>query len=337
LNVTIKDVAKKADVSIATVSRFLNNKPKVSKGAKQRIANAISELKYEPYAMAKGLIKRKMKTIGLLMPDIRNLFYPIVIKGVEDELEKNNYNIFVCHSDEKIDKEKKYLDTLLDKGVEGIIFLGTRSPKKEKNDHILELSNSIPILMINEYLIGSNVYSVMSDQVEGAYKAITYLIENGHREIAFINGNTDYTTYRHKLRGFMKAFNDYSIEPNEDFIIKTTPYEDGGYDGANKILSHNEKPTAFFTASDQIAYGSIRALIEKGFNVPKDFSVIGYGNIDISANIYPELTTVDQFPYKTGKMAAKKIINILEKEGLDQKKILIEPELVIRKSSRSIK
>ncbi|MDI3547176.1 MAG: LacI family transcriptional regulator [Halanaerobiales bacterium] len=333
--ITIRDIAEKANVSIATVSRVLNNSSQVSKETKDKVEKVIKELNFKPNVFARGLIKKSINTIGVILPDLNNLFYPAVIKGIEDELEKQNYNIFLCNTDESITKEKKYIKTLLEKHVDGIIFLGTRPTGFENNKHIVELSKKLPVLMINDYIIGSNVYSVMTDEVNGAYKAVNYFLSLGHKKIGFINGNVDFTTYKYKLRGYKKALEDNKIPLNEKYVINETPYEKGGYLGVKKLLSLKDRPTAIFTASDQIAIGAMNAIFESGYS-SDDFSVIGYGDIPILNELYSGLTTVNQFPYYTGQLAAETIIKVINQEELKQRKIILEPELSIRKSCKAL-
>ncbi len=336
MTITINDVARKAKVSVATVSRVINDSILISEKTKTNVKKAIRDLDYMPYARARKLIKKNLRAAALLLPDLKNIFYPIVIRGVEDELEKNGYSLFICNTDEDIEKEKKYLDTLIDKGVDGMIFLGTR-PTKLKQQYIINLSEKMPVLMINDYMIGSNVYSVMTDETEGAFQAVNYLIKLGHRKIAFINGDVDYTTYLYKLRGYERALKTNSIEFDEKYHIKQTPYEEGGYLGTKKILQMKEEgPTAIFTASDQIAVGVYKAIYEAGLKIPGDFSVVGFSGIPLSKELFPELTTVDQFAYNTGSKAGRTLMKLISGEKLEQKRIILEPKLIIRDSCKDI-
>ena len=336
MTITINDVARKAKVSVATVSRVINDSILISEKTKTNVKKAIRDLDYMPYARARKLIKKNLRAAALLLPDLKNIFYPIVIRGVEDELEKNGYSLFICNTDEDIEKEKKYLDTLIDKGVDGMIFLGTR-PTKLKQQYIINLSEKMPVLMINDYMIGSNVYSVMTDETEGAFQAVNYLIKLGHRKIAFINGDVDYTTYLYKLRGYERALKTNSIEFDEKYHIKQTPYEEGGYLGTKKILQMKEEgPTAIFTASDQIAVGVYKAIYEAGLKIPGDFSVVGFSGIPLSKELFPELTTVDQFAYNTGSKAGRTLMKLISGKKLEQKRIILEPKLIIRDSCKDI-
>lgn len=333
---TINDVAKKAKVSVATVSRVIHDSILISEKTKKNVKKAIKDLDYKPYARARKLIKKNLRAAALLIPDIKNVFYPIVIRGVEDELEKNGYSLFICNTDEDVEKERKYLDTLIDKGVDGMIFLGTR-PAELKQQYIINLSEKMPVLMINDYMIGSNVYSVMTDETEGAYQAVNYLIGLGHRKIAFINGDVDYTTYLYKLRGYERALDANGIEFDEKYHIKQTPYEEGGYLGTKKILQMKEdRATAIFTASDQIAVGVYKAIYEAGLKIPGDFSVVGFSGIPLSRELFPELTTVDQFAYNTGSKAGRTLMKLIAGKTLEQKRILLEPRLIVRDSCKDI-
>lgn len=338
MGITIKDVAKRADTSITTVSRLMNKSGYVSKEAKKRIDKAIKDLDYKPNVMAQGLINKSlsMKTVGILIPDMQNLFYPAILTGLEDELERHGYSIFLCITNRGQDMEKKYIDTLLGKNVDAIIFAAACA-RENSADYLVELSEKVPALLINDYIIGSDICSVMADEVGGAYKAATYLLGLGHTKIGFINGNADRTTYRQKQEGYEKALAVNEIKPNNKYLMRETPNEQGGYKGAKKFLALSDPPTAIFAASDQMAIGVIRAVLEVGYSIPEDFSLIGFSNIPLAAEVYPQLTTIDQFPYKTGKLVGEMVMKMINKEDLTQRRILIEPKLLIRKTCRELK
>jgi len=329
---TLKDVAKKANVSIATVSRVLNDSVLISDDTRRKVRSIMNELDYRPYAQKRNDLRKNINTIGLLMPDIKNNFYSIVIRGVKEELEKNGFSLILSYTDEDIEKEKNYLDTYMDIGVNGVILLGTR-PAKLKHEYIINLSKRLPVLMINDYIMGSNIYSVMTDEVEGAYSAVNHLIKLGHERIAFINGDVDYTTYRYKHRGYEKALEASSLKIEDKYHIKVAPYEEGGYLGMKKFLQmKKDRPTAIFTASDQIAAGVYKAIYAAGLTIPGDFSIIGFSGIPLSKSLFPELTTVDQFAYNTGSQASKTLMKLITGENLEQKRIILEPKLILRDS-----
>lgn len=220
--------------------------------------------------------------------------------------------------------------------MDGIIFIGTRPVDPKKNEHIKRLDNKIPVLMINDFLIDTKIYFFLTDEVKDAYEAVDYLIKNGHKKIAYITGEMDYTTYKNKLKGYELALEQNKIELREDYIIKDVPYADGGYRATMKVFDLESAPTAIFAASDQMAMGVIKATCEKGYRVPEDISIIGYGNVPISADLSPELTTVDQFPYNTGTRGAEMLLKVLDGQQLEENKVIMEPKLLIRKSCKEI-
>lgn len=335
--ITIKDIAKMAKVSTATVSRVLNSTDKVSEEKKELINNIMYEMNYQPNALARGLIKKETKTIGVLIPDIDNLFYPAVVRGIEDELGINDYNVFLCNTDKDIEKEKKYINTLLEKRVDGIIFMGTRPIDLEKNEHILRLSSKLPILMVNDFILGAGIYSVLTDEIDGAYKAVKYLLGLGHKKIAYVTGEADYTTYKNKQEGYESALREHAIPVNPLYIVRDLPYPEGGKRAAKRLFELEEnRPTAIFAGSDQIAMGVMKAAYEVGYRIPDDISVVGFANVPISADLCPGLTTVDQFPYETGKLAANTLTKIICGLELKQRKFIIEPQLIIRESSKKV-
>lgn len=332
--VTIRDVAKHAGISIATVSRVLNNSPDVTDETRRKVEESITKLGYVPPVTARGFNRRSLKTVGVLIPDINNMYYPAVIRGIEDAFSAVNYNIFLCNTDEDIEEEKQYIRSLLDKGVDGIMFLGTRPTGG--SEHLENIGKKLPVLMINDYLLGSDIPSVMADEVEGAYKAIDYLLGLGHRDIAFINGDVDFTTYHYKYLGYERAFKNNGLAVREELIVKEDPHEEGGYRAAQTLLDAIHQPTAIFTASDQIAVGVMKAVYERGMSIPGDYSLIGFSDIPIAKQLYPELTTVNQFPYRTGTTAVKVMMDLIIGKRPEQKKILLEPELSVRKSCRPV-
>lgn len=333
--ITVRDIAKHTKTSVATVSRVLNGSDVVKRETKELINKAVIELGYVPPQFTKILTNNYIKTIGLLTSDLENLYYPAVIRGIQDELDKVNHHLFLCSTDNNIAKEKKYISDLLNKGVQGFIFLGTRNLKAD-NRHIVKLSNSYPVCMVNDYVLGSNIFSVMIDETEGAYKAIEYLINLGHRSIVFINGNTRASTFKYKLDGYVKALEAHNIAYDKSKVIYVNPYEDGGFVAGKTILKLEQQPSAIFAASDQIVLGLLRAFYEAGKHVPNDYSIVGFSDIPIAQQYYPPLNTINQFPYETGQTVTRTLLKLIQGETIHQKRILLEPKLTIRESCKSI-
>lgn len=330
--ITIRDVAKAAGVSIATVSRVINNSTDVIRITREKVEKAIKDTGYKIPASSVRALQKAMRSIGLLMSDINNLHFPAVIKSIENFLFNQDYSLFICNTEQDALIEQRYINTMQQKGVDGIIFIGTRL-KNENHDHIIELSKTLPVMIIDDHLIGTNVYSVMSDEVEGAFLAVNHLLTLGHKNIAFIRGDKEFTTNEYKYNGYKQALQDRGIEINPNFIIKTDPHERGGYEATIRILNLPSPPSAIFTVNDQLAIGAIRAIHEKGFSIPEDFSLVGFSDLPISAELYPPLTSVNQFSEKIGEISAKIILQVIKGEDLDQRRIILHPELSIRKST----
>ena len=328
--VTIKDIASKANVSIATVSRYLNNPEVVSAKTGKTIQEAIEELDYTPNDIARSLITNNSYTIGLILPDINNVFYPPILRGIEDIAEQYDYIFFLCNTDQNIRREKKYIDVLLSKRAAGMIFIGTRPTDDEKNRHIFTLSKKLPVLLLYEHFEG--ISSITTDDMLGSYKAVNYLLDLGHRDIAFVSAPPNFSTYVRKRRGYEKALREAGIPFRDEYVVYQDAYESGGYQAMCQLLKLKNRPTAVHAVNDQMAIGVMRAALENGLKIPEDLSVVGFSNSSISSQIYPRLTTVNQFGYDVGKMAAKKIINMINKKDVDKTMELIEPELVVRNS-----
>jgi DNA-binding LacI/PurR family transcriptional regulator len=326
-----------AHVSTATVSRVINTPEKVKPETREIVQKVINELDYRPNALARSLIQRNTKSVGILIPDINNLFYPAVVRGAEDSFENSSYSIFLCNTDKDIKKEQDYIKVLLEKRVDGMIIMGTRPIDGSENEHIRTLCKSLPVVMVNDTIVGADLYSVLTDEVEGAYNAVNYLIGLGHRKIAHVTGEIDkYTTYQNKFSGYEMAMREHKLAFPSEYVMADQPYPLGGSRAAKKLFALEERPTAIFAASDQIAMGVMKACFECSLKIPDDLSVVGYANIPISEDLYPELTTVNQFPYETGVKVAEVMMDILEGRRPSQKKIILSPELLIRKSCKNI-
>lgn len=329
---TILDIARIANVSSATVSRVINNPEVVKAETRKKVQQVIKQLNYSPNALARGLIKRATKTIGIIMQDINNYYYPSVIKGAEDQFSEYDYGLFLCDTDGDIEKEIKHINLLIERRVDGLIMLGTRPVGMEGNKHILQVSKTVPLLTLNDALMGIDSYSVQNDETDGAYQAVEYLVSLGHERIAMINGNQDLTTYVYKQTGYEQAMIEHGLPIRPEYIIKVEPYELGGYQGVQQLLRLEERPTAIFSASDQLSLGVYKSIYENGFRIPDDFSVIGFGGTQMGKEMYPELATVNQYPYTLGRKAAEMMIRVLEGDSPKDKHMIVRCELEKRKS-----
>ncbi|MGI9862653.1 LacI family DNA-binding transcriptional regulator [Moorella naiadis] len=305
--VNIKEVAERAGVSPSTVSRALSGRVVVSQETREKVLRAVRELNYQPNALAKGLKEGRSRTIGLIIPNVRNLVFPAAIKGITDVAKKHGYTVILCNTDEDIETEKAYVDNLRKRLVDGLIF----STATAASTHILELKEQcFPVVLMIRHL-EDQVDAVIVDNYQGGYEATQFLIQRGYRRIALINGTMDLDLYRQRFAGYKAALAAAGLTYNEDLVVHGTKDWEDGYRAILTILERGQQPDAVFAASDPKALGAIKALKEKGLRVPQDIAVMGYDNLDMSELMDPPLTTMAQPFYEVGQRAAERLIRLI--------------------------
>ncbi|MGB9679586.1 MAG: LacI family DNA-binding transcriptional regulator [Minisyncoccia bacterium] len=333
----IDDVAKLAGVSIATVSRVLNNSPFASEKAKEKVLKAAQELGYKPSMPARSLAMKKTNTIGLIVPDISNPYYAEVVRGIEDVCNIYNYNITLCNADNKREKEFKYIEMLRSRWADGIIC---HCDYFSKEHYDIFTSKKIKVVLAGR-TTKFDVPYVGIDNFKAAYEAVEYLISLGHEKIGIIHGPLDsmFETIDSvdRLRGYKQALLDNGIKINEDFIKEANFKYKEAYLVSKEMLKNEQKLTAIFAISDIMAMGAINAIFDSGLSCPEDVSVIGFDNIDLSEATRPALTTVSQPMYEIGAFAARLLIKFLDGEDLEDYQLILKSKLVLRDSCRALK
>jgi len=334
MSVTIYDVAKKAGVSIATVSRVLNKKNNVSEKTKQKVLNAIEELNYIPNMIASAMMTKKISTLSLLIPDIINPFFSEIARGVEDAANNYDYNVIVCNTDYNLKKEAIYLNLLKQKSVDGFIIASANYNDKNVYDLIKQ---NYPLVLLGREIDGiekkSMVDVIVSNDFSGGYQAARHLIELGHRKIDAILGPKEIKVNREREKGYRKALQDHGITIDNNRIHSSMFKIQFGYLKALEILQKKDRSTAIFAGNDIIAIGVLKAAKFLGYNVPQDLSVVGYDNTFLAEIADPPLTTINQQMYKMGYLAAEILIKRLKGDKKLAQKIVFETELVVRKST----
>ena len=336
---TIQDVAREACVSITTVSRVINNNYPVKAATRKKVEEAIQKLNFKPNILARSLINQKTETIGIIVPSITNLFFTVVVKGIEDLLRKKGYTIYLCNTDNDENEEIRYCKSLTARQVDGIIIIGPRTANI-KSGFFEELSQEIPLVCINGYNKGVKCNFVLNDEESGAYEAMNHLVNLGHRNIAFVRGDKSYSydlkedVYRDVLRE-----NDYEQYTNIVNIGAGNKEEtvDFTVEKICQVLKEEKEISAFFCCNDYMALGVLNACKIMNLEVPSQISVIGFDNISICNLVQPKITTVDQNMYLLGKKAAEMIIKIIEKESEQIEKIILNTKLVINNSTDKLK
>ncbi|MCM3584609.1 LacI family transcriptional regulator [Mesobacillus maritimus] len=332
--ITIKDVAKKANVSIATVSRIINNKPGYSKETEIKVLEVIKELGYSPNSIARGLISKRTHTIGVLVPKLSSMLTNEIIRGIENITHQYGSSVIVCHTESNGQKTMQYLQLLHEKQVDGIIFASTSLT--EEYYQFIE-NKGIPIVLLSTKSDQFPVPYVKVDDEVAAYTATEYLIKKGHRTIGMLSGNRDdRIAGKPRVDGFIKALKNYQLSVNEDHIVSFHGFS--FHDGVNcfqQLIHQIPDVTAVFAASDEMALGMISAAYEMGIKVPEQISVIGYDNLSIAEMSIPPLTSVAQPLCEMGEAAAEMVFEVIENNQKVNSQICAH-HIVERKSVRSL-
>ncbi|MBM7551493.1 LacI family DNA-binding transcriptional regulator [Thalassobacillus pellis] len=333
--VTIKDVAKQANVSIATVSRILNNQPGYTEKTRMKVQQVIEELGYKPNAVARSMISRNTQTIGVLFPDVSSMLSSEILRGIEDVAHQNNSSVIVCHTAEDGIRTHKYLKLLHEKRVDGLIFV-SESLCEEYYETIKSMD--IPLVLVSTMSYKHQVPYVKVDDCNAAYTAVNHLIENGHTRIGMISGNQhDLIAGRPRVEGFKEAMQHNGLQAGEDDVV----YQDGfsfidGKGGVVRLLEQSRNLTAIFAASDDIAIGAMSVLHKMGRKVPEDISIIGYDNLPTAEMMIPPLTTIAQPFSEMGANASEMIFHMLKDKVKSTQSRIMRHELVVRESVKKL-
>lgn len=325
---TLKDIAKLGGVSPKTVSRVVNNEEYVKKETKEKILELLEKYDYHPNIPARSLVLKRSNTLGLIVPSLENPFYSRLARGVIQTAEKNGYRVIVCESKFSLGIGEKYLKILIGGGVDGLLIATL-----DLNDIVVKKLNNIGehfVIMTCKLDIPGINYVIANDY-EAGRKVAEYIINLGHKNIAFLKGPDVYSS-NERLTAYNDVMNEKNLEIKDYFITKNVLDRKSAYKVTLKLLKENNDITAIIGNNDYTAIGAIKAIEELGLNIPKDISIIGYDDIDITELLKVPLTTVHYPKFKCGVEATKSIIRMLEKKGSRSKKIVLETSFVERDS-----
>lgn len=337
-NTTLKEIALSLGISISTVSKALKNYPDVSKKTKTRVLEMAKSMNYSPNVFAQSLRSKESKTIGVIIPVMVHYFFSNIIDAILKEAEKKDYMVILLQSNEDSDLEKKQIDLLISKGVDGILISLTNNTKNLK--HLQKVIDyNIPLVMFDRIAKLIDCSKVVIDDIKASYDAVSHLINKGYKRIAYFRGNLNPQNSIDRFIGYKKALIDHNIEFNSSLVYMCNGIDfDDGYLNAKKAIDdHKSNPIdAIYTITDLAAIGAINYLNEKQIKIPKDVAVFGFSNWYMSSVITPTLSSVDQNATKMGKTSAKILFNEIElkQKGLpiENQKIIIDTELIIRNS-----
>ncbi len=330
--VTIYDIAKRTGLSVATISRVLNNSDDVKRETKEYVNKVIKEMNYVPNAIARSLKNKKTSSIGILVYAIDSPFFSELIASIEDFFTNKDYHILLATISGSAKSEIDLLNFLVKKEVEGIMLLGSYNDKNIYEE-LERISKKIPIILVGDYIDLETIYSVNSDNLEGAYKAVKYLIDLGHRDIGILTGYKGQYDSEERLKGYKKALLEAGIEFNPNYVFPGDYSVEKCQNGIVQFIERNSKITALFAVSDMMAIGAMTGLLQHDYKVPDDISIMGFDNIKNASFVYPSLSTVDQRIKVLGRLAASLMIEALNSEKSYPQRVINKTNLIIRDST----
>jgi LacI family repressor for deo operon, udp, cdd, tsx, nupC, and nupG len=328
---SIKDVARIAGVSTATVSRTLAEPEKVTEETRRKVEEAIQRIGYVRNALARSFRMQRTQTILVLLPDVGNPFYSLIIQGLEEVAQHHHYRLLIGDTQNQAEREQQYLQAVRQRQVDGVISLGHTLPD------IPELNGKrIPIVMACEYLHDASVSSVSIDNIAAAETATEHLLSLGHRRIIFINGPAHTPLSKDRLRGYRNALKNAGVEYDPRLVRRGDFSLASGEQVALEIFQENLTFSAIFAANDTMAIGAIKVLRGRGLRIPDDISVIGFDDIEFAQYVEPPLTTIHQPRREIGRAAMKKMIAKLANKSEKVGQVILGHELVLRSSTESL-
>lgn len=329
---TIRDVAKMTGVSISTVSRVMNSPNSVIESKRERVLEAVEQLKYQPNAFARGLIYKKSFTLGLLIPDIENLYYAGVIRGVQDACIKLGYSLMICNTDRDKERLLSYIDTFHEKQVDGVV-LASDILYPEYYDKLVGCR--IPFVLVSSHSDEYDIPSVEIDDEAAAYDAVKFLIELGHKEIGMIGFNHDNSIAGPpRYEGFIRALKEFGLERNIEKIKYANHRYEHAYQATHELFTDFPDLTAVFCVADEFAMGTISYLKDRNILVPGQVSVVGFDNLRMASMFIPKLTTIAQPIYELGYRGAEKLHELITTGSVELRREKMEHKLIVRESSR---
>ncbi len=335
--VTLKDIAKLAGVHPSTVSKILSGKEniQISDGTRKKVQTIAQELDYRPNQLAQAFRLKKTFTIALIIPEISNSFFSGIAKSIEKESYQAGYNLVVCNTEENSEKEEKYINNFISRGIDGFIIV----PSQKSTDHIKNLiKRKIPFVLVDRSFPSIQTNTVVSDNVISAYKCTKYLSELGHKRIAFIRGINELSTIRLRLEGYLKAVKEFNLDQDSELICGNGFTLESGRNSTKEVLSLEKPPTALIVSGNMLTIGAIKAIMEKKLTIPNDISIIGYVDDDWASCAITPLTVISHQLKYIGKKSFSLLLEQIKSGDIDipVSRVEIESKLIIRDSTAQL-
>lgn len=331
-SVTIIDVARESGVSYSTVSRVLNGYEYVKESTRRRVLEAAERLGYVANLQARSLAGGHSQIIGLLVPGLDNGYIGEIVRGIDEELARNDYDLMLYTTHRRLGKESEYVRMIVNGLTDGLLLIVPLIPSTYVD--ILHQQN-FPYVLIDQSETGDSSSVVNATNWQGAYDATRYLIELGHRRIGFISGMMEISSARERLEGYKTALDDHRIAYDEALVRQGDFWQPSGYAAAQELLRLERLPSAIFASNDLMAFGAMQAVHEAGLDIPGDISIIGFDDIPMASIVHPKLTTVHQPLDQMGRVAAKLLLEQIEDPRKPARHITLGTQLVIRDTCRS--
>ncbi|WP_372714302.1 LacI family DNA-binding transcriptional regulator [Ilyobacter sp.] len=334
----MSDIAKKSGVSIATVSRVINEDKNVKDSTREKVLKIIEEYDYTPSAIARNLSKKDNNTIGVVVPDISNPYFSEMVEGISEVIDRENLNILIYNTNDKIQKEQKSLQMLLEQRIKGLIITVT-SESYEKGKIYLDkfLKSNIPVVLSDRDIKDSSMDCVFIDNIGGAYKGVSLLVENKHKDIAIITGPLKSKPGRDRLKGYKNALSEKEIEITEENIYEGDFQMESGYLLGKEILKRKKRPTAVFVSNNQMTLGFFKAMNEMKLSTPKDIAVLSFDRVELLDIFDINLTTVSASVRELGVKSAEILLERMKNRDKDiSQKTILQTTLDVKGSEKKV-
>ncbi|WP_419214081.1 LacI family DNA-binding transcriptional regulator [Maribacter sp. X9] len=334
---TIYDIASALNITAATVSRALNDNPRISKNTRELVASTAAKMNYEQNRLALALKSGKSNNVGVVVPYINNNFFSSIIRGIEDELYPKGYHVIISQTYEDVDREIMVIQNLLNAQVDGIL-ISTSLVDAQKDNFLPILKKNAPFIFFDRKLNISNISSVTIDDYQGGFDATQHLINQGCKKIAHLKVNNGQELYTNRSQGYIDALTKNSIDFDPNYIIPIKNNIQAGKEAAERLMNMENRPDSIFSSTDNGLLGAIKYLQEKGIRIPEDFCVVGFSNEPFTQFMEPSISSIDQSPVEMGRMTAQVFLEQMDsEEKMKIQKIVVLPaKLIIRKSSSKL-
>jgi len=330
-NVTIRDVARVSGVSPMTVSRVINESERVSPETRRRVEHAIAELGYVPNRHARGLSRRRTGTIAVIVPDVANPFFTLIVRAAEEVARRADYRVLLCDTRADVTVERDVISEMIAHRVEGIVI----APVSDRSSaHLQQLARfGVPFVLIDRTVSGVEADVVLGDSSGGAQQLVEHLISLGHRRIGMIVETDDVSTARDRRHGYEAALEAAGITVDPKLVTEATVDPEGGVEGMRRLLALDEPPTAVFTVNNLVALGAIEAVRSAGLEVPDDVALVCFDDIEYASRLYPFLTAMVQPAETFGTLGTQLLLERIEGRGPERTHVVVLPgEFIVRKS-----